>query len=508
MDSSFIDRFQNMDTLDDETRKRLVIEMSDRIDTAGVSEEELEWLLKESENAYAWMFLASVLLSRSRNSRWTEHLLQTCIDAEIPYLEKYFVYTQIGALLFKTPEYNSDKADELMDELYAQVYKGYSDEMDMELSLIPIGERNRNFILVLTGQLLQIQHGPTKTILDRCKLLMQSMGKDIVLINLSMILPFEHIVPLYELNLGSHMAEYDNLENVGYDGVNIPFVQMGNHFPTIAELKGLIGLVYEFKPYQIVSVDDSIVTDVLSQLVPTLVISLTPSELRRTYAQYLQIGRPVNDDDRIKLKRRGKNEENVISGVFSSRLAEQKESKTADELGLPSGKPIGVVIGGRLNDEVKRDFLEMIRPCVEKGFWLLFLGDVSRIRGLIDEVMAGYTDRVICPGTVSDTLMYLEHCRIYLNPIRRGGGTSSVEAMSKGVVPLATAYGDVYTNVGDDFLVRDYGEMTEKACRLMEDEAYYTEMSRKAVARSERMIDSEGAFRQVMEEFEARMLRG
>ena len=69
MDSSFIDRFQNMDTLDDETRKRLVIEMSDRIDTAGVSEEELEWLLKESENAYAWMFLASVLLSRSRNSR-------------------------------------------------------------------------------------------------------------------------------------------------------------------------------------------------------------------------------------------------------------------------------------------------------------------------------------------------------------------------------------------------------------------------------------------------------
>ena len=501
-----IQRVREFGVLDDEERKQILLGVLGELPAIeNMDEDVCAAAYQNMDNIYERIFTASYLLAGDNQSTWMEELLENCIDSNLSYLEKYFVYTQAGSLLFNTETINSDRTDELMDTLYAQVCRGYMDDLGEEPDYIPIEERNKDFVLVLTGQFLQIQHGPTKTILDRCRIIQEKMGKDILLVNLAMILPFEHIVPMYKLGMGSYIEEFSALEQIDYEGVSVPFVQMEHHFPTIGEISGLIELVREFKPYQIVSVDDGIIVDVLSRMVSTLVISLTPSELRRTYAQYIQIGRPVNDEDRVKLKRRGKTENNVISAVFSSRLAAQKKVATRAELHLPENARLGVVIGGRLNVEVTRDFLIMMRECMEHGLYLLFLGDVSSICEDIHDVLGEYEDHVIRPGMVSDTLMYLDHCYLYFNPIRRGGGTSSVEAMSKGVVPLTTEYGDVYTNVGDDFLVQDYKDMAQQAIRLMDDEVLYQELSEKAVLRSERMLDSTKAFEEVMNEFEKRM---
>ena len=505
MDVSFLQKLRNTSGLGDEERKRLIIELADIIDEQPEPATELKTCLAGTKDAYERVFICSYLLSVEKKSEWMEELLSSCIDSDMHYLEKYFVYSQVTGLLFKYEDYNSARTWELSDDLYEQIYQGYVTELGALPEAIPAEERNKDFILVMTGQILQIQHGPTKTILDRCRILQKDMGKEILLINLSVMQPLEHVVPMYDISIGSHIEQYGGLEYIDYEDVRIPFVQMSHGFPTVDELLGLIELVKEYKPYQIVSVDDGIVVDVLSLLVPTLVISLTPSELRRTKAQYIQIGRPVNDDDRVKLGRRGKTEDNVITGIFSSRLAPQGSVKSRQELGLPVDAKIAVVIGGRLNFEVTREFLEAVCPCVEKGLYLMFLGDVSQLEAMISEVFDGYTERVICPGTVTDTLMYLDHCYMYLNPIRRGGGTSSVEAMSKGVVPLTTDYGDVYTNVGDEFLVGDYKEMTDMALRLTEDREYYESKSAAARERAARMLDSSSAFISVMDEFEKRM---
>lgn len=507
MDISLIRRLRDVSGKSDDERKRLLIEVLDAIDN---SSDDLVNLLmgvvSDTTDAYELIFIFSYLLDKEKSSHWMEKLLSTCIGSSLTYMEKYFVYTQAVGLLFKYETYNSGTTNKLMDDLYEQIYAGYISDIGNLPKFIPANERNRDFILVLTGQILQILHGPTKTVLDRCKILQKDMGKDILLINLSVMQPLENIVPMYDISIGEHIDLYDALEYFDYEDVKIPFIQMKHQFPTIDTIKGLIELVKEYKPYQIVSVDDGIIVDVLSLMIDTMVISLTPSELRRTKAQFLQIGRPINDDDRIKLERRHMTDRNVISGVFTNRLTPQKAVKKRRDLGIPDGVKVAAVIGARLNYEVSRDFLYMVQPCVRDGLYLLFLGDVSSVESIIREILGDYSERVICPGVVSDPLMYLDHCYIYLNPIRRGGGISALEAMVKGVVPLSTIYGDVYINVGDEFIVDDYEEMRIMIYNLINDREFYLKMSQKARDRAEIMMDTTRAFVSIMNDFESRML--
>ena len=116
------------------------------------------------------------------------------------------------------------------------------------------------------------------------------------------------------------------------------------------------------------------------------------------------------------------------------------------------------------------------------------------------------TGLVVAPGLVDDVLSYMDHCSIYINPLRRGGGGSAVEAMYKGVVPVTFAFGDVYVNTADDFAVDGYDQMRTRIDELLKDESYYAEMSAKVRRRAAVCMDSSTAFMRVMGEYERRMI--
>ena len=52
-------------------------------------------------------------------------------------------------------------------------------------------------------------------------------------------------------------------------------------------------------------------------------------------------------------------------------------------------------------------------------------------------------------------------CDLYINPLRRGGGTSAVEAMYNKLPVVSINYGDVALNTGDEFCVSSYVEMEQ-----------------------------------------------
>lgn len=85
-----------------------------------------------------------------------------------------------------------------------------------------------------------------------------------------------------------------------------------------------------------------------------------------------------------------------------------------------------------------------------------------------------------------------------------GGGTSSVEALSKGVPVVTTDYGDVAVNVGEDFIVKDYDDMSKTIIKYIDDEDFYKEKSLKAKKRSEVLLDSDGQFTKLIKEYENR----
>ena len=109
--------------------------------------------------------------------------------------------------------------------------------------------------------------------------------------------------------------------------------------------------------------------------------------------------------------------------------------------------------------------------------------------------------RVHVLGMVSDPISYMELCNLYLNPLRIGGGTSVVEAMSKGLPAITVAYGDVATNVEEEFCVTGYAEYPELIRKYNTDKEFYSRMSSKALERANRLLNAEEEFVRIIDEF-------
>lgn len=58
-------------------------------------------------------------------------------------------------------------------KLFNQVCELFEEELNLDINEIPLEERDPNRIVVVTSQIIGEDHGPTKTTLERCKVLME-----------------------------------------------------------------------------------------------------------------------------------------------------------------------------------------------------------------------------------------------------------------------------------------------------------------------------------------------
>ena len=110
-------------------------------------------------------------------------------------------------------------------------------------------------------------------------------------------------------------------------------------------------------------------------------------------------------------------------------------------------------------------------------------------------------DRVHCLGFVEDTSSYLELCDLYVNPLRRGGATSCVEAMNLGLPVITTAYGDVAVAADEAFWTDSYQTMPALLQRYLTDFVFYISQSTKAGERAATLLNAEENFVKIVEEF-------
>jgi glycosyltransferase involved in cell wall biosynthesis len=82
-------------------------------------------------------------------------------------------------------------------------------------------------------------------------------------------------------------------------------------------------------------------------------------------------------------------------------------------------------------------------------------------------------------GFQNDMLAVLDCCDLYINPKRKGGGTSAFEAMYKGMPLVTLPVGDVGLAAGADFQAADYDEMIRQISEYKADREYYEVQSRR-----------------------------
>ncbi len=421
---------------------------------------------------------------------------------------QHFLFYQLKFLRFQFPELDSFAAKEGLWNLFLGALSSFEEKINASLAPIPEEKRNSELVLVITEQFIAIQHGPTKTALDRCRALISKMGKKVLLINTAEVLSRKGEIPFRNAQLGSIMPELAKEDRQEWKGVQIPYLQADTLMPDVETLNGFLLEIRNMAPSIVVSIGgSSILANLVNKMIPVLTVGLSPADLEYTGTKYQTLSRPLTELEEALLKKLGYGKNHVIESVFTSGLKTQTEHVDREGVGLPAKGFLMAVVGTRLDNEVTDDFLEMVQESLREGMYLVFIGTFNSFDSVLSRFprLAAQTVNL---GYCQDILSRIELCDLYLNPIRKGGGTSCVEALFKGVPVISVEYGDVSVNVGKDFCVRDYGEMSEKIGQYYEDSDFYREMAEKAKKRAEILLDTEGEFERIILEMQKREQEG
>lgn len=416
----------------------------------------------------------------------------------------YFLYYQLKSNVFVYPQLNGIQIKEELWRLFIDVIRTFEQSVCVSLDQIPYEERNNDLIVVITEQFIRTEHGPTKTALDRCRALIKKEGKKVLLLNTAEVLSEVGEIPFAGTVCARYCEEMQQHTYWDWKGVQVPYTQCDNNMPDVESLKMLLLKIRQLAPEYIISIGgSSVLSNLANKMIPTLTVGLNPSELECTTTTYQTLSGKLTSADTEMLQRLGLNGNHVIEGVFTSSLKQQTQKIERVELGIPENAFLILVVGARLHSEVTDDFLNMLEQIVNENMYVGFAGFFNGFETKIAK-HPKLAERASYLGFFNDILALMEVGDLYVNPIRKGGGTSCVEAMYMGLPVVTTAYGDVSVNVGEDFWVNDYPEMQKKIMQYYTDQSYYNEMAQKAKKRTELLLDTEGEFIKILQEVRKR----
>ena len=136
---------------------------------------------RNEENTEAYIYLTSIIINITLEAEelvtLEEYIMQ---NKKLDAGKKHFLFYQIKRLMFCNKSLKTEQTILLRWKLFQQVVQMYKMQIKTELKYIPWQERNHNFVLVITEQFLSMEHGPTKTALDRCRTLIKKRKTSII----------------------------------------------------------------------------------------------------------------------------------------------------------------------------------------------------------------------------------------------------------------------------------------------------------------------------------------
>lgn len=467
-------------------------------------ENNLSYILKKSQ-LYAKVWLYSAMLTLTYDTELMKDFLTYIVKEEGFTLNvKYFLYYQIKAAIFNHVSMENYDTKLLKWKLLAQVVDGFKKELGDVLMPVPYECRNQDKVFVVTEQILGEMHAPTKIAFDRCKILIEKMNKQVLLINSAEVLSSIGTIPYFGAKYGNYHNQLLEKEFLEWKGTKILYFQCENNMPNLDALHMLLQMIQNEKPALVVSIGgSSILSNLIDNILPVLTVGLSPSDLEMTMTTCQTLSRKLTLEDLELMKQVGKNSGSVIESIFTSSLQPQAKTVTRKELSLPEKKFLLVVVGYRLDVDIDEAFMNMLVNAMDDDIEVAMIG-IFESCGMYMDKMPKLKGKVHCLGLTDDILAWIDTCDLYVNPYRKGGGTSGVEALYQGIPVVTFPYGDVAVNVGEDFWTESYDTMVELIQKYKNDSEFYHRMTVIAKERSDILLDTEGEFCRIIEEFEKR----
>lgn len=414
-----------------------------------------------------------------------------------------FLYYQLSYMYDANPSLYDSRTKLELWKFYLEIVEEFAAEVKVSLEEIPEQERDTGLVLVIMIQCVMEGHAPTITALDRCRILQEKMGKKVLVINTGEAGNLVGRILLMDTMEG-HNESLEEEFVIHWKDASIPYYQCRQGMPDMDVINQLLLEVRKLAPQRVVLVSGtSILGNLIDRMIPALTISTGFSDFAITGTRYQAIGRKLTEEDEETLKCLGYDKSHVIESTFTFDIKPQRETVTRQELGIPKDAFVMAVISTRMNEEISKEFLQMLENTLKENLYVVFVGEFSTYNEQM-ALLPELKENSMALGSCDDVLSRLELCDLYINPRRKGGGSSAVEAMYMGLPVVSIAYGDVAINAGEEFCVENYEEMTEKILKYYTNEEYYVKMAKKAEERAEVLLDTENAFREIMEEYSRR----
>ncbi|KOO58137.1 hypothetical protein WH43_10130 [Rheinheimera sp. KL1] len=402
----------------------------------------------------------------------------------LPLSQKYMVYTQLIRASFVGRSQGFDTYP-----LFLLICKEFATVSNTFGQVSPlVAGANEGIVLILTNQFVGSAHGPTLTTLNYASAL-KKMGKHPIVICTTCVpkvglynnpLP----APVFFGNVRDEYFKNNTLFNIDHRtetelpgrvmvecwGEQFDFVQLAP-MDAHEHLQELIQLVNSLNARYILGVGAmNPVLELIAAARPVLNIPCVTS-LDTTPHSVPVLHRELTKSDELRLQHIDYKKPVLISRL-PFRLRENKGLRTSS---IEDRALNFVVVGHRLEQEIKADFIQTL-VTLKTNFpqaAFVFIGpdNLPALPAMIQQC-SYFT------GLVSNAIELIGSCHFMLNPKRQGGGTSAIEAMSLGIPVLTEPFGDVYQYIGDAFVccndeervefIRTY--LNESECRNFYDE--------------------------------------
>ncbi|WP_294376388.1 glycosyltransferase [uncultured Clostridium sp.] len=441
----------------------------------------------KNKNIYYKIYILMFMIKTFKSIEDVKKILKLIsIDKETLSIDtKYFLLYQIKNTIFANVIEKDKEVKNLIHCIYDEVYKDYY-KNTIEYDFINKKERNEKLIFVFISQFLDLNNGPTKTVLDRIYVLAKKLGKKIVLINSRECLSIKGAIPIYKIDQANVIEKYKDYKSIIYKDIEIPFYQTPYITPDIEEYNNILKMVNQYRPYMVFGIGEIVLAcDLCSKIVPTIAVPLgndIPESFTTFKATY---------SNSIKYE-----DKSIINSKFTFDFKKQINTYTRKEFNIPENKFIIGIVGGRLDQEINEEFLNILDCLCNKGLFILFIGGYN----LKNKKLKKYNNLLknsLNLGYQKDVLGILELIDIYLNPKRLGGGTSGLEALYKEKPVVSLNYGDVAAVIGKEFCVNSFYDMKKLVLKYKNDKEFYGVMGKKGLCVAKDLMDTEKYFVQL-----------
>lgn len=472
------------------------------------------------------IYLLSILLYCVHTDEIIERITDIIINSNINIYKSVLLEFLIAYEIFRY----SDHGDlyQLRRRLHSYNVKKYCNSIEISRNFIPYENRNKNRIVVITEQLLGLNHAPSKMILEQCYELEKNLGMEVFLITspirnsyIDELIWFDSFSEnrLSYLD-GNYIAFYEDGE-IFYKGeeLNDEFIIVYKNIPirgrqllfeenNIEELKMLINKINKFNPlfvYDMGSIHP--LADACNSF--TTVVSMS-----------MGYGYPVSDapillslnkngesqDDRSIISILDNNNQVVLNDKFIFSLDKPTNPHNRAQYGLSKNVFLIAIVGNRLDAEITTDFIGMLRHVMlnDNEIEILLIGKYPNYETYFIDAI--FKDRVHFMGWQEDFANFITISNIFLNPPRKGGGTSALIALSSGVPVITLSEGDVAGNVGADFICKDYKEMEAVIKKYKQDKEFYKDQSIKGINYTHKKTDLTGNLKNNLNRIEETIL--